>query len=161
MPASLDLLPKFAPIVARHFSAYLDLFADDAAELGTHMAKRMIATLAAMLAFSFALAMGCVWILAALWDTPWRYYGIAALFTLFAIATAVAWFTASRPPQVEWSPFQRLRAEWVLDEQLIAELMQGSEGSATAAERKTARSTVSQSSARSSATSQPVKDYAT
>jgi len=125
MAASLELLPKFAPIVARHFTAYLDLFADDAAELGTHMARRIVAIVVALLALSFTLAMACVWILSAVWDTPWRYFGIAGLLLVFAIATVVAWLTAVKRPEPAWSPFHRLRAEWTLDEQLIAELLQG------------------------------------
>jgi hypothetical protein len=170
MPASLELLPKFAPIVARHFSAYLDLFADDASELGTHMARRMVAMIVALLALSFTLAMACVWILSAVWDTPWRQFGIASLLLVFAIGTVVAWFVAVRKPEAEWSPFHRLRSEWTLDEQLIAELMEGKHEEA-AAENEVSRATVNRSdrstirndrqgSRQNDKVSHPVKDYA-
>src|SRR5689334_18258045 len=72
MSAPLELLPKFAPIVARHFAAYLELFSDEATELGSQVARRVAAVVAALLALSFALAMACLWILNAVWDTPWR-----------------------------------------------------------------------------------------
>lgn len=165
MPAPLELLPKFAPVVARHFAAYLDLFADDAAELGAHVAKRMIATLVALLALSFTIAMACVWILSAAWDTPWRQIAIASLFVVFAAATVAAWFTAVRRPEVDWSPFNRLRAEWTLDEQLIAELMAGKdeEGHEEAASDARTATTSSRASRRTvdDSVSNPVKDYAT
>jgi len=123
MPAPLELLPKFAPIVARHFAAYLELFADEAAELGTHVARRVVAIIVALLALSFTLALACVWVLNAVWDTPWRQFAIVALLVVFAAATAVAWITATKRPVAAQGAFHRLRTEWTLDQQLIVELM--------------------------------------
>lgn len=123
MSAPLELLPKFAPIVARHFAAYLELFSDEATELGAQVARRVAAVVAALLALSFALAMACLWILNAVWDTPWRQAGIIGLLLVFAAAAIAAWITAVRRPVNGWAPFHRLRSEWTLDQQLIVELM--------------------------------------
>jgi uncharacterized membrane protein YqjE len=132
MPAPLDILPKFAPIIARHFAAYLELLADETTELGSHMARRVASLIITMMAVAFALALGCVWILNAVWDTPWRQAGIIGLFLLFAAIALVTWLTARRVTP-EWSPFQRLRSEWTLDQQLIVELMDENHREATAA----------------------------
>ena len=123
MPAPLELLPKFAPVVARHFAAYLELFADEANELGSYVARRVAATIFALLALGFAVAMACVWFLNAVWDTQWRQFGIVCLLVVFAVAAVVAWITAMKRPAANWSPFQRLRSEWTLDHQLITELI--------------------------------------
>jgi len=144
------MLPKFAPLVARHCAAYLELFADEAGELGSYLARRTAAVVAALLALSFTLAMACVWILNAVWDTPWRQAGIIGLMLLFAAAAVAAWITAVRRPVAGWTPFHRLRSEWALDEQLIAELMDAAYQEPT----------TPTSSRRSTRTADQVKDYA-
>jgi len=143
------MLPKFAPLVARHFAAYLELFADEAGELGSYLARRVAAVIAALLALSFTLAMACVWILNAVWDTPWRQAGIVGLLLVFAVAAIAAWITAVRRPVAGWTPFHRLRSEWALDEQLIVELMD--------AKYREPEASTDATSARGA---QPVKDYA-
>lgn len=117
----LESLPKFFPVLMRHLTAYLDLFSEDAAELGTHVARRLAAIIVALLALCFAIAMTCVWILSAVWDTPWRDFAIIGLLLVFTVATIVAWIVAARS-FTDWSPFLRLRTEWTLDRQLISEL---------------------------------------
>jgi len=124
MPTPLELLSKVAPLAARHFAAYLDLFADEATELGTHVSRRVAAIIAALMAIAFALAMACVWILTAVWDTPWRQFTIIGLFLVFTVAAVVAWQMAVRRAEPTWSPFQRLRSEWALDHQLILDLVE-------------------------------------
>lgn len=122
MPSALNSLPKFVPIVVRHFAAYLELFADDATELGSRTVRRIVAAVVMVMAFCFALAIACVWILSAVWDTPWRQFAIVGLLLAFAVAAMVAWFVAARQFVADWSPFHRLRGEWNLDRQLIMEL---------------------------------------
>jgi len=132
MSVPLGLLPKFAPIVARHFAAYLELLADEAAELASQAAMRVVAMVIALLSASFAIAMGCVWILDAVWDTQWRQLAIACLFAVFTIGAIIAMVVATKGKGDELPPFSRLRAEWDQDQQLIAEFVE-MHGSAEAA----------------------------
>ena len=123
MSLQLNVLPKVTPVLARHLTAYLDLLADEAAELGSLLAARAIATLIAILTASFAIALGCVWILNTVWDTQWRQVAIIMLFAVFIIATVVAVLIATRRSTAERMPFHRLRSEWHQDQQLIKEFM--------------------------------------
>lgn len=109
--------------MARHFAAYLELFADEAAELSARLAKRMALIITAFLSASFALAIGCVWILNAVWDTQWRLFGIVGLFAVFTAGAIVAVIIALRRP-VNQSAFHRLQSEWNQDQQLILEFME-------------------------------------
>lgn len=142
MPLSFNPLPKFAPVVARHFAAYLELFADEAAELGSHVAKRVLAMVIALLSAGFAVAMACVWILNAVWDTAWRQVGIAGLFIVFVAGGVFALVIAFRRAGNEQKPFNRLRSEWDQDQQLITEFINAykSEKPLTAAELQDAES---------------------
>jgi len=119
--AVLSLLPRVAPLAARHLAAYVELAAADAALLARSLARRLIAAAVALLGAIFSLLMGCVWILTAVWETPWRGATIAGLLMLFtAVAIVGAVFAARRWPAGH-EPFARLCGEWDSDQSLIRE----------------------------------------
>lgn len=122
MSFQLNLLPKIVPLVMRHVAGYLQLLEEEASDLARLVAKRIIAILIAILAAGFSMALACVWILNAVWDTPWRQAAIASLFAVFAIATIVAVLFAIRS-DARRTPFHRLRSEWNEDRKLIDDLL--------------------------------------
>ncbi|MBS0377350.1 MAG: hypothetical protein JSS29_02600 [Proteobacteria bacterium] len=107
----------------RHLGAYSEIVASDL-ELG---ARRLRAQFAALLAITvsaaLALALGCVWIIAAAWDTGARLQVIAALLGA-AVLAAVAglWYlrrASSRAPA--W--LSQTREEWANDRRLLEQLL--------------------------------------
>lgn len=133
MSAVLSLLPRVVPLAARHLAAYMELAAADAAILARSLAQRLIAAAVALLGAIFSLLMGCVWIVTAVWDTPWRGATIAGLLMLFAVVTiAGAVFAARRWPMGQ-EPFARLRSEWDSDQGLIRDLSSEPDAAATPA----------------------------
>jgi uncharacterized membrane protein YqjE len=122
MSAVLSLLPRVAPLAARHVAAYMELAAADAAVLARSLTRRLIAAAVALLGAIFSLLMGCVWIVTAVWDTPWRGATIAGLLLLFVALTIVGAVFAARRWPVGRQPFARLRGEWDSDQSLIREL---------------------------------------
>jgi len=128
MSAVLSLLPRVAPLAARHLAAYMELAAADAAILARSLARRLIAAAVALLGAIFSLLMGCVWIVTAVWDTPWRGATIAGLLLLFAAVTIAGAVFATRRWPAGHEPFARLRSEWDSDQGLIRELSKPVDG---------------------------------
>jgi uncharacterized membrane protein YqjE len=122
MSAVLSLLPRVAPLAVRHLAAYMELAAADAAVLARSLTRRLIAAAVALLGAIFSLLMGCVWILTAVWDTPWRGTTIAGLLMLFAAVTVAGAVLAARRWPAGEQPFARVRGEWDSDQSLIREL---------------------------------------
>jgi hypothetical protein len=122
MSAILSLLPKVAPLAVRHLAAYMELAATDAAVLARSLTRRLIAAAVALLGGLFTVLMGCVWIVTAVWDTPWRDTTLGALLVLFAAVTFAAAVLAARRWPAGREPFARLRGEWDSDKSLIREL---------------------------------------
>jgi uncharacterized membrane protein YqjE len=129
METVLSLLPKLAPLVVRHLAAYVELAADDATALARLLTQRLVAAAVALLGTIFALLMGCLWIVTAVWDTSWRGPTIGALLVIFAAVAVVGAVIAMRRWSVDQKPFLRLRSEWDNDQSLIGELSEPEAGS--------------------------------
>jgi uncharacterized membrane protein YqjE len=118
----LMLIPKLAPVVARHLSAYVDLAAADLQVLVRVLVRRFVAAAIAMSAILISLVLACAWIIAAAWDTSWRSLAIGGLLLLFASIAVVSAGLASRRWGADQHPFARLCEEWQSDQQLITDL---------------------------------------
>jgi uncharacterized membrane protein YqjE len=119
------LLPKLAPMLAHHLSAYVELAAADMTIAAGSLRRRLIAAVIGLVGAVFALLLACGWLLAATWETPWRNIVFGALLLLFVVAAAAGWVRATNKPLGAERPFARLRAEWEQDQRLIHELSSG------------------------------------
>jgi len=129
MSTALLLLPKLAPVLARHIAAYAELTASDVTGAARFLARRLVAGAVAVIAAFFALAIACTWIVAASWNTPWRTPVMGTLLSLFAaIAVGCAWWVTRRSAAGA-SPFCDLRAEWDRDQALLDDLSESRVGS--------------------------------
>ncbi len=119
----IDRLSTAASLAVRHAGAYVDLIQSDLDLTSRVLRARVVAALAVALALQLAVALGCVWIIAAAWDTSLRVPAIASLLGLFLVITGAAlWkfraLDASAPPLLA----QTIR-EWAKDRRLLEELL--------------------------------------
>jgi uncharacterized membrane protein YqjE len=92
-------LPKAAPVLLRHLTAYVELVSLDLATAQREIAAELIATAIVALCGLLALLMGCLAVVACTWDTPYRVTAIACMgggFLIVAVAAAVYRNNASR-----------------------------------------------------------------
>ncbi len=120
----IERLSAVASIAVRHAGAYTDLILSDLDAASAALGQRLLAAAVMVCALVFAILMGCVWLLAATWDTVARYWVIAGLLGLFlAIAVAAFWrlrLLTARAPGV----LPQTAGEWAKDRQLLEELLE-------------------------------------
>ncbi len=117
----IERLSAVAAIAVRHAGAYTELILSDLDVASGALRRRAIAASVMACACVFAVAIACVWLIAAAWDTAARHWVIGGLFALFlGIAAAALWrlraLSATAPgvlPQTarEWSKDRRLLEE--------------------------------------------------
>lgn len=120
----IDRLSAVASIAVRHAGAYTDLILSDLDTASAAVRRQLVAAAVMACALVFALLMGCVWLIAATWDTAARFWVIAGLLGLFlAIAAAAFWklklLTADAP-----GVLPQTAGEWAKDRQLLEELLE-------------------------------------
>jgi uncharacterized membrane protein YqjE len=120
----IERLSVVAAIAVRHAGAYTDLILSDLDAASAALRQRLLAAAVMACALVFAVLMGCVWLIAATWDTVARYWVIAALLGLFlAIAAAAFWrlklLTAGAP-----GVLPQTAGEWAKDRRLLEELFE-------------------------------------
>jgi uncharacterized membrane protein YqjE len=118
-----DRLSTAASLAVRHAGAYVDLIQSDLDLTSRLLRARVLAAAVMSLALLQAVALGCVWIIAAAWDTPLRMPTIAALVGLFLVVAGAAFWKfrsldASAPPLLS-----QTTREWSKDRQLLEELL--------------------------------------
>jgi hypothetical protein len=122
MASALQVLPKLAPLLARHLAAYVELLATAAALLARALAQRLVAAAVALVAALLALQLACAWIVAVAWDTPWRSPVLALLLALFILIAAGGVLLATRRSGALTQAANTLGEEWASDQKLIQEL---------------------------------------
>jgi uncharacterized membrane protein YqjE len=120
----IERLSAIASIAVRHAGAYTDLILSDLDAASAALGQRLLAAAVMVCALVFAILMGCVWLLAATWNTAAHYWVIAGLLGLFlAIAAAAFWrlrlLTAGAP-----GVLPQTAGEWAKDRQLLEELLE-------------------------------------
>jgi uncharacterized membrane protein YqjE len=120
----IERLSAVATIAVRHAGAYTDLILSDLEVASAALRQRLLAAAVMACALMFAILMGCVWLIAATWDTVARYWVIAGLLGLFlAIAAAAFWrltlLTAGAP-----GVLPQTAGEWAKDRRLLEELFE-------------------------------------
>jgi uncharacterized membrane protein YqjE len=119
----IDRLSTAASLAVRHAGAYVDLIQSDLDLSSRVLRARVIAALSVALALQLAVALGCVWIIAAAWDTSFRIPAIASLLGVFLLVAGAAWWkfralSASAPPVLS-----QTISEWAKDRRLLEELL--------------------------------------
>jgi uncharacterized membrane protein YqjE len=121
--ATLLALRRVGPLLLRHLSAYAELAGQDLAASRKDLAKRLRATVIFSVCGAFALLMGCMWVIAATWDTPHRMLAIGMMTTLFAVLALVSGLFATRAsPQ---PAFASVRREWGEDRLILERVLSG------------------------------------
>jgi uncharacterized membrane protein YqjE len=120
----IERLSAVATIAVRHAGAYTDLILSDLEVASAALRQRLLAAAVMACALMFAILMGCLWLIAATWDTVARYWVIAGLLGLFlAIAAAAFWrltLLAAGAPGV----LPQTAGEWAKDRRLLEELFE-------------------------------------
>jgi hypothetical protein len=119
----LEALQRLAPAVLRHLIAYGELLCEETGDALRQSRRRALGLAVTAAAGVMALALACVWAIAASWDGPNRLFVVGTLCVSFIIVALIGagyarGAIASRRP----APFDRLRAEWRADLRELAEL---------------------------------------
>jgi hypothetical protein len=111
------------PALLRHASAYAELLIAETGDALRQWRRRAVGAAVAAGAAMMALALGCVWIIAANWDGPNRLNVVAGLCAAFVLIAFVGVIYA-RGGRVAGQPlpFERLAKEWQADLQEITSL---------------------------------------
>ncbi len=116
-------LAKAAPVLLRHFLAYAELAEQDLEVYSRRLMAQCAVFAVALIAGFFTLALSCVAVVAATWDTPNRMpaiYGMLGGCALVAlIAVVVAFQRAARAPAL----FESVRREWGEDRVILDRLL--------------------------------------
>ena len=73
---------------------------------------------------AFAIALGCVLLIVATWDTAARLWSIVALIGFFACVAILAYRQMRRLDQAAPGVFERTAREWAKDRQLLEDLFE-------------------------------------
>ncbi len=119
----IDRLSTAASLAVRHAGAYVDLIQSDLDQTSRLLRARVFAASVLALALLQAVTLGCVWIIAAAWDTSMRMPTIAGLFVLFLAVAGVA-FWKFRALDARAQPLlAQTSREWSKDRGLLEELL--------------------------------------
>lgn len=116
------------PAILRHLEAYTEVAGEDVREAANAIARRLLMLLLAGAAAFVAILMGCAWLLALTWDSPWRTWTAAGLALGFvAITVGLAWAVLRPGERRQIEFFSRTRFELKRDRELIDRAFNGSD----------------------------------
>jgi uncharacterized membrane protein YqjE len=112
----LEVLSRLLSALFRHLMAYADLLCVEAGDAARVLRRQLLGLAVVAVAAIVSILMGCVWVITAAWDGPYRMEAIGALCIAFVlIAMAGLWYASTGVAPGEPRPFQRLREEWSED----------------------------------------------
>ncbi len=120
---TLERVSTLASLVVRHAGAYGDLIADDIGTALDAFGRRLWVGVILVSAALFAVAMACLWAVAAAWDTAWRLWLIGGLGAAFGLVAVWALLTLRRLSRDARQLLSRTGVEWQKDRQLFEELL--------------------------------------
>ena len=122
MAPSWNLPSRLLQVLARHLRGYVHVATADAALLTIDLRKRLLASLIALVSGTLCLLLGLSWIVASVWNTPWRLPVLATLLVLLAAGAIIAAVWAARPFPAGQRPFAGMRREFDTDMALVTNL---------------------------------------
>jgi len=117
----LETLQRLAPAVLRHLIAYGELLCEEAGDALRQSRRRALGLAVTVAAGVMALALACLWAIAASWDGPNRLLVVGSLCGVFVVVALIG-AAYARGAVVRSTPFERLRGEWKSDMRELAEL---------------------------------------
>lgn len=119
----VEALRRLLPLIARHLLAHAELLCLETGDALHQLRRRTLGLALAVAAGGMAVLFGCVWIIAATWDTPNRLLAVGALCIGFLVIAVLSALVANRGPRPgQPRPFERSRAEWRADLQELLKL---------------------------------------
>ncbi len=116
-------LPKAAPALLRHLSAYADLAGYDIARMERELAARIVAFVVVAVCLFFAVVMGCAAVLAVTWDTPHRLAAIGWLGGGFLVVALIAIIYRSNLKRNHAPFLASVRGQWQEDEVILERIL--------------------------------------
>jgi uncharacterized membrane protein YqjE len=120
----IERLSAVAAIAVRHAGAYTELIRSDLDAASTALRRRAIAASVMAGASVFAVAIGCVWVIAAAWDTAARHWAIGGLLGLFLVIAAAALWKFRALGAAAPGVLPQTAREWSKDRQMLEELFE-------------------------------------
>lgn len=112
-----------ASIAIRHAGAYTDLILSDIDVIRARIRRRMFAAAVVMGSSLLAAVLGCVWVIAATWDTAARTWAIAGLLGVFVVVAACAFWKLNVLNDTDPGVLSQTAREWAKDRHLLEELL--------------------------------------
>jgi uncharacterized membrane protein YqjE len=116
-------LPKAAPALLRHLSAYAELASLDLARARREIAAEFLASAIAAICGLFAVFMGCLAVVAYTWDTPHRVSSIAWMGGGFLGVAIVAAAYRANAVRAKSEFLASVRRQWGEDRVLLERLL--------------------------------------
>jgi uncharacterized membrane protein YqjE len=120
-------LPQAAPVLLRHLLAYAELAEQDLANYSRRMKAQLIAIAISAVTGFFAVAMVCVAVVAANWDTPNRMQAVYWLLGGFAAVTVICVLIARSRAVVDTAVFSSVKREWSEDRVILERILAAEE----------------------------------
>jgi uncharacterized membrane protein YqjE len=114
----LEGLRRLLPALVRHVAAYGALLGAEAESAAAAVKRRIVLGVAAFLTAWLAVSLAVVWLIAVVWDTPYRLWLIGGLSIALALTAVIVTRAMGRDDE----PFRRVRAEWAADRELLRQL---------------------------------------
>jgi uncharacterized membrane protein YqjE len=108
-------LPKAAPLLLRHFAAYVELALEELAAAQEEMAARVLTAAILGVSMFFVIMMACLAVIARTWDTPNRFAAIVWMGAGFASISVLCALYRLRVVSAQAPLFEAVRREWVED----------------------------------------------
>jgi uncharacterized membrane protein YqjE len=116
-------LPKAAPVLLRHLAAYLELAGQDLARTQREVTAQLAASAILAVSLLFAVLMGCLAVVAATWDTPYRVAAIAWMGGGFLVVAVLAALYRSSVAKGRSPLLSSVRREWQEDRVILERIL--------------------------------------
>jgi uncharacterized membrane protein YqjE len=116
-------LPKAAPVLLRHLAAYVELAALDLAKAQREISAQLFASAIVAVGIFFALMMGCLAVVAATWNTPYRLTAIACMGGGFVVLAVGAAIYKARIARTQTPILDSVRREWHADRMILDRIL--------------------------------------
>lgn len=116
-------LPRAAPVLLRHLMAYAEMAEQDIADYSSRLMAKLVAAAVAIIAGLFTLALICIAVVAAAWDTPHRMLAIYWMLGGFGALTLIAGVIASNRGSADSSLFESVQREWREDRVILERIL--------------------------------------
>jgi uncharacterized membrane protein YqjE len=123
----LWMLPKAAPVLMRHITAYLELAALDLAQWRREFTASLLAMVIAGVAVFFTVLLICAAVIAASWDTPHRVAAIVWMAAFFLLVAIVALIYRSKSAKQQAPFLASVRREWQQDVVILERILSDEE----------------------------------